>query len=412
MAGIESLNLRTLQLPNGRISRERSQSNQNLASGSGLSPSSSVAQPHTCSGSFAPTTSQLQVSPASINSFLSVSPSEGRPNLIKQFSQASSCAADSPSPVEKDGVLSSANSKAKSELSQARLNSIEVKYTTDTDTTTSELFTVDDRYKTLPEVAASHSAKTAIKDQHYLGVGTLLQSSAAPYRSKPAPNHSNSNPEFPLMTHFSMTHAERTQSYDDLYKKQQRKSPSQVDDKISPSREKINSLASQIFLSLDQNWAATLPSYATGSYQHILKDSTSSPEANPACELMQNIINVTTPLLNLNQAHIQTLMQISSACSQVNAKQEDVSYSSLNLCSMPLDSTDGETVYDSPVAYLLSLGYKLVDKPLSVIFSVPCEGHMTLTFKLIHEGMQEKNALLKVRNFARYKVLYGNLSIT
>ena len=54
-------------------------------------------------------------------------------------------------------------------------------------------------------------------------------------------------------------------------------------------------------------------------------------------------------------------------------------------------------MYDSPVAYLLNVGYRLIEKPLTVSFGLPCEGYMTLVFKLIPENGGRRNALLKVR---------------
>lgn len=392
-ATIEDLSLRTLQLQNGTINRARSQSNQNLASGGGISPSSFAAQPHMCGGSLAPTTNQL---PAPINSIMSPSSllAIERPTLIKQFSQASSCAADSPSPVERDGVSSgsSNNSKGKNSLS---LKSAEVQYTSELDADTSERFVGDDRPRTYPE-KSTHLQKKAAKDQQYLGAALH---SSLPFRSnKAAPNHSHSNPEFPLTTHISMNQTERTHSFDDLYTKKRRPPfQAQAEDKVSPSREKINSLSSHIYSSLDQNLATTLSSFTTGSYHHILKDS-SNPEANPVCEVMQKIIDVTTPLLNLNQSHIQTLMRLSGACNQSCRHREARSLSSyVSHNSSTSHFAEEESVHESPVACLLDLGYKLVEKPLTVAFGVPSEGYMTLTFRLVGESSRKKDALLKVK---------------
>ena len=385
LTGTDELAVRTLQIPNGKTSGVRSESNQNLASSSGLSPSSFAAQTHTCSGLLAPTTSQLQVAFASTNPvFSSTSSTDGRPTLIKQFSQASSCAADSPSPVERDGVLSSGgNSLGRSDSGFTRIKPVEIQCRVETD---GDLTKVSSEKKTAPLI-----------DMSFLG--TSLRSSV-PHQSKMAPSHSNSNPEFPLTAHISMSQTERTHSFDDIYEKQRqpRSSRAHAEAKVSPSREKINSLSSQIYTSLDQKWPAAL-STVTGSYHHILKGGDGNI-ANPICEVIQKIINVTTPLLHFNQAHIQTLMQLSRDYSQSNEQDENKS-----LCSYPsLNSTDlepsslieGDTVYDSPIAFLLSLGYRMVEKPLTVTFGVPCEGYMTLTFRLIDESIQNKDALLKV----------------
>ncbi len=393
--GVDEITLRTLQIPNGNMSKVRSQSNQNLASGSGFFQSSFVAQPHTCSGLSAPTTTQLQVSLAPINPVMSVSSgsmTSGRPNLMKQFSQASSSAADSPSPVERDGVLCSGGSSLGKSDSGTKPVEVQCTIETDGDLTTS-VASGNDRYKVFPEKSTK---KTPIlKDQSFLGASLK---SSVPYRSKVAPSHSNSNPEFPLTAHISMNQTERTHSFDDLYEKQSPPFRAHPEAKVSPSREKINSLSSQIYSSLDQNWATTL-SAVTGSYQHILKDSSGSPtEANPMCEVMQKIINVTTPLLHLNQAHIQTLMQLSSQSNGQDENRSLDSCPSLNSAVVaPSSLVEEETVCDSPVAYLLSLGYKMVEKPLTVMFGVPCEGYMTLTFKLVDESIQNKDAVLKVR---------------
>ena len=376
---------RTLQCPNGNISSRRSLSNQNLAS-YGFS---FAAQPHTCAGSVAPTTSQLQVT-AHINSGLSLS--SGRPNLIKQLSQASPCSADSPSPVEKDGVRpalpSSSSYKSKSNSSQTMQSSpVEVQYTKATEEVDA------DSAKQVP--GSPKNSRRCLKGKQYLDASSH---SSASYRAKVAPNHSHSNPEFPLLNQVSMSQTERTHSCDDLYSKQ-RPLPFQAqakEDEISPSREKINSLSSQIYSSLDQNWASTLTSYATGSYQHILKDGSLGSESNPVCEMMQKIIDVTTPLLKLNQVHLQTLMQLSSAFSQTSRTQFQEGSSSFASLNMPSNCVEGDDVYDSPVMHLQSLGFKLSSKPLTVAFDVPCEGYMTLTFELTSQGSQKSDTLLKV----------------
>lgn len=369
-------------LNNGNMNRIRSQSNQNLASDSGFSRSTFAAQPHTCAGLFAPTTTQLQVSFAPISPVMSISSDStgGPPSLTKQFSQASSCAADSPSPVERDGVLSCGprNSLGKAESS---MKPVEVRCRIESDDTCAA--SGNDRH-TLPQEKLTMSRT---KDQSFLG--SSLKSSL-PYRSKVAPLHSHSNPEFPLTAHLSMSQTDRTHSFDDLYEKQSR-SQLNAKAKVSPSREKINSLSSHIYSSLDQNLKAIT--------QHVLKKSGGSPtEGNPLCEVLQKIIHVTTPLLHLNQAHIQTLMHLSAACSQGSSHEFLGMYSSLNSSTVsPSSLPEEETVYDSPVAYLLSIGYKMVEKPLTVVFGVPCEGYMTLTFRLIDESIPNNSeAVLKV----------------
>ena len=320
----------TLRLPNGNMGRYRSHSNQNLASGSAFSPSSFMAKPHTCSGALALTNSQAHVTSALIGSGLSLSPAS-RPTLIKQFSQASSCAADSPSPVERDCV------KGKSkELSQSQRNSVEIQYSVESDSpgpVAPEQFPGSDRLRLSPEKSVqSKQQRTTGKREQYLGAPSQ-HSSMPPPRSKPAPSHSHSNPEFPLTAHISMDKTERTHSYDDLYSKR-RKPPCQAlaESKISPSREKINTLSSQIYSSLDQSLSVMLPSpFTSGSYQHILKDSVTTSESNPVCEVMQKIItSVNMPSLNLTPAHLQTLMDLSRACCHANMLRE-----SRSLCSYP-----------------------------------------------------------------------------
>lgn len=360
---------------NGNINRTRSQSNQNLAS-LGFS---FAAQPHTCSGSVAPTTSQLQVSPAAISSGLSLScTSSGRPTLIRQFSQASPCTADSPSPVEKDGVLPSSSSYKNKSHSSQKMTSVEVQYTTEAEPSAAKQFPGTE---VAPKAKGSCSRR-GLKDKQYLDASLH---SNAPFRTKAAPNHSHSNPEFPLLTHIAMAQTERTHSYDDLYGKR-RRPPFHVqaeDNEVSPSREKINHLSSQIYSSLDQNWAATFSSYATGSYHHhLLHDGCVGSESNPVCEVMQKIIQVTTPVLHLNRAHILTLM--SSACSTVPVDHQSLS---------SWDSTETDQVYDSPITHLLSMGYTLVDKPLTVSFGMPCEGYMTLTFELMNQSTENADVL-------------------
>lgn len=376
----------TLQIPNGTIDRVRSKSNQDLDHCSyGFSLNAVAAQPHTCNGLLAPTTSLTAAAPSNSAISLSSTSCSGRPTLIKQFSQAIPCAADSPSPVEKDGVLPSSSSRSKTSSHKPQRTSVQVKYTAAAELDTAR------QSRTSPKKLSS-SQRTVSEDKQYLDA--CLHSSI-PSRNKAAPNHSHSNPEFPLVT---VNQTERTHSYDDLYKR--RKCPpfcaQAEENQVSPSREKINSLSSQIYSSLNQNWATTLSSYTAGSYQHILKDTCTNSESNPACELMQKVISGTTQLLNLNQAHVQTLMEVSSACSQTISQQESVSMGSYPSLCLPSDCTEGEDPYDSPVSHLLSLGYKLVEKPLRVKFGVPSEGYMTLTFKLIGQSVQKKDVLLKV----------------
>lgn len=384
--------------------RVRSRSNQNLASSGGLSQNFFTAAPHvTCSGSLAFSSSPLHCAPSTMNSMLSMSSSlcSTRPTLITQLSQASSSVADSPSPVERDGLLST--NSTKSDVSLRNNNTL-------VPSKNSEL-------KPL-ELHANRVALDSRRTEHDSnGIGTQheksprLVSSAVPHYMgssahhsslslrKQQPHHSISNPEFPLTTtHISVNQADRTHSYDDLYA-QRKKPPFHPTDEVSPSREKINSLSSHICSSLDQNWAMTLSTYASsGSYQHLLEDTSLNSGSSPVCEVMQRIIKVTTPLLNFNQAHIQTLMELSSTAGSQSGHKDYVlvgAPSSLNTtCGSSF--AEVEPVHDSPMSYLNKLGYKLIDKPLTVHFGVPLEGYMTLTFKLLCENLQTNDALLKV----------------
>lgn len=385
----------TLQLPNGNMNRFRSHSNQNLASGSavgagggsgsGFSPSSFFALPHTCSGSLAPPSNQVHVSPATSSVGLSLCSSSRPPNLLKQLSQASSSAADSPSPVERDGV----KEKSK-ELGQTQRNSVQIHCPKESEPTP-DVFPVEERPRLSPEKSPHHPSKRGSKREQYLGTPPFSSSATVPLRPKVAPCHSHSNPEFPLTTsHMSMDRNDRTLSYDDLYTKQrQHPCRTQSENKVLPSREKINNLSCQIYESLDQNWQPMLAPYTSGSYQHILQESTSP---NPICEVMRRVItSVTVPPLNLSKVHLQTLMDL---CCHTNTPQNK-SYSLLH-SSMTNSFSEREKIYDSPVAYLLSLGYRIIEKPLTVSFGVPSDGYMTLIFQLEAAESGKKKALLKV----------------
>ena len=391
--GIENSTQTTLQVPNGRTG---SHSNRKLVSG-GLSVDSSIAQPHTCSGALAPSTSQFHVSPAPVNSAVSMSSTcLGRPQLIAQLSQASSCVADSPSPVERDGVWSSTGNKT--ELTPAlnassfgpstsEVQSLEPLVTLGTDTQTPKHLSMNDDRTNKPAKKTNHLQATAPhNDKHYLG--TALRSHVS-QQNKVAPYHSHSNPEFPLTTHMSVSQNDRTKSYGDLYSKNQKQPQPPVntssESKISPSRERINDLSSLIYSTFDQTWATTLSSYTT----------TACPGSNPVSEVMQKIINV-IPLLNFKQAHLQTLMELASTFNQSSGHQDSksmgLSYSSLSttICS------ESKPVHESLATHLSSMGYKLTEEPLTVTFGVPHEGHMTLTFRLVGQSPQMKTALLKV----------------
>ena len=387
--------------------RSRSRSNQNLASNGGFSQSFYNASHVTCSGSLPFSNSPLNYAPSTINSMMFVSSASScssKPTLIMQLSQASS--SDSPSPVERDCLLPTTSSSSKSDVS-SRNN------TTSVPSKRSE-------FKSLDLHANKVIGTDSTRPEHYGtnktgNVGTHVQKSPRPVSNAPhylgstpqhvnlsirkQPHHSLSNPEFPLTTTCISVNQlpDRTYSYDNLYAPR-KKPPFHPPTKVSPSREKINNLSSHICSSLDQNLAVTLSTYASGSYNHLLEDNSLSSGSSPVCEVMQKIINITTPLLKFNQDHIRTLMELSTVGSSQSVHQDymlvGTSPSSLNTCGSSF--ADVELVHDSPMQYLRTLGYKLIDKPLSVLFGIPLEGYMTLTFKLLGEDLQIKDALLKV----------------
>lgn len=381
-------------------SRSRSRSNQNLATNGGFSQSFfNTASRKTCSGSVAASTSPLHCVPSTINSMMSLSSASGssNPTLVSPLSQASS--SDSPSPVERDCLLSTNSS---SDTSSPRNNSMSLtsKHSEfkSLELHSNRVVVIDSRRLEHYGTSDSGSMGTHVQKSPGLVSTALHYLGSSPHHVNLSlhkqPHHSLSNPEFPLTTtRICVNQADRTYSHDNLYAPR-KKPPFHPPTKVSPSREKINNLSSHICSSLNQNCTATLSTYAS---QHLLEDTPLSSGSSPVCEVMQKIINITTPLLKFNQAHIQTLMS-SVGCSQ-SIHQDfllvDASPSSLNTTCVS-SFADVEPVHDSPVEYLSKLGYKLIDKPLSVQLGIPLEGYLTLMFKLLGEDLQIKDALLKV----------------
>ena len=390
----------TLLVPNLDGNRTRSRSNQNLAKSSSLSPNFLSTAPHggPCLASQAQSSSPLHSAPCTLNCTLSMPTSfcSSRPTFMTQISYASSSVADSPSPVERDGLMS-CRSVTKSEpaansnslpLKGTELKSLEISGWTGLESRRNDQqHSVNHDTCSLGSTVGK-SQRIVSKATHYPGSGTsqhfLLR--------KQQPHHSLSNPEFPLtLTRVSVNQPDRTHSYDDLYASRRKPPFHHPTNEVSPSREKINNLSSHICSSLDQNWPSSL-SYESGSYQHLLDTSSSSP----VCEVMQKVINVTIPLLNFNQAHIQTLM--SSCSGQFVDHHDDIIMGSSSMSSSG-DSTFVEVdhVHESLSNHLSKLGYKMIDKPLDVAFGVPQEGYMTLWFKLLGQDLRTEDALLKVR---------------
>lgn len=352
--------------------KTRSRSNQNLAVHSDFP---FMAHPHITSGTQAPTTTQLQVSMPS-NSL-----STGRPKLMPQLSQASSCMADSPSPVERDGGWSTSSNK--SDISLVHSTKTLLKHKSldlqETDSGEREQFCAGG--KTSPDKLAHINRK----GEHYLSTSVHNK----------APSHSHSNPEFPLLAHIRIDETDRAHSSDNIFRK--RKQPPYHALAVSLSRERINSLTSQIYSSLDQSWTTSLPPSSSGSYEHLLKHTGgSNVGTGPLSEIIQKIISIATPYPSINREEIRTLMESSTACNQTSGHldlRSKSAHSSLIIAS----DCEEEPVYRSPVTYLRSMGYMLAStKPLTIKFGVPCEGYMTLTSKLISDNHQKKDILLKV----------------
>lgn len=386
--------------------KSRSYSNQNIAASGGFSQNFLTAAPHlTCSGSLAFSTSPLHCAPSTMNSMMSMC-SSSRPTLITQLSQAGSSVADSPSPVERDGVLSTSSNTSNSDAPQrttktsatskhSELKSLDFHAHRMLDSRRTEYYATNDNSNVGTQV--EKAPRLVSNMPHYL--------SSSPHHANLSlhkqPYHSLSNPEFPLATtRICVNSAERTHSYDDLYATRKKPPFHPPSDKVSPSREKINNLSSHICSTLDQNWAETLSTCASGScHHHLLKDTSLSSGSSPVCEVMQKIINGTTPLLKFNQAHIRTLMEISSSGFNPSGHEDYVlvgAPSSMMTISCGSSFAEAAPIQDSLVSYLTRLGYKLIEKPLHVQFSIPLEGYMTLTFKILGEDLHTKDALLKV----------------
>ncbi len=381
----------TLKVPVSDCTSTRPRSNQNLAKNS--SPNFLSTAPHCgpCTAPQALSTSPLHSAPSTLNSASSMSSSFclSRPTLMTQISCASSSVAESPSPVERDGLMSmrsvatseySVNSNSKCLLKGGDFKSLDL----------------SNRICPEPRRKDHHS----LNDSSSLTVqgSKLLRtvSKATPFCSnspnlllRKQPHHSHSNPEFPLtMAHISVNQAERTHSYDDLYATRRKPPFHHPTSEVSLSREKINSLSSHICSSLDQCLPTSL-SYETGSSYSQLLD-VSSP--SPVCEVMQKVINVTTPLLNFNKAHIRTLMN-----SYSNSHLENDHFPKCSHMSITTNDSSYAEMDDEFLSQKLSrLGYKIINKPLDIACGVPQSGFVTLLFKIIGQDVQMRDAFLKV----------------
>jgi len=384
--------------------RSRSKSNQNLTHGPSMSPSFLSTAPQggsSCTAPQALSCSPLHPAPSTLNSALSTPSSfcSTRPTLMASISCASSSVADSPSPVEKDGLVSS-GSMASFESGLSSINnfahtkameqhkSLDIPSRTGLESRRNDQYSLNDCLGVMPSsklVRITSKAKP-----HSCSISQQLV-----LRNRQQPHHSLSNPEFPLTrTHVSVSQSDRMHSCDDLYASR-RKPPFQrpTNSEVSPSREKINNLSSHICSSLDQNWPSSLSSYEAGSYQHLVDTSSSSP----VCEVMQKVINVTIPLLNFNQAHIQTLMNSCSPTAHSPEQRDFYLGSSSSLTSGESDLVNAGQDPETLMYHLSKLGYKVIEKPVKAEFGAPRDGYMTLCYNVIGQDVQTNDALLKVR---------------
>ena len=398
----------------------------------GLSPSS-TAQAHTCLGTTASSASTIPLynTTSSFNS-TSVSPASSRPTLMTQLSLASACTADSPSPVERDGIGGAKNwtngscvgmhsvsllYSSQERLSNGRCDDLFVRNKT-ASTMTAEQGAISESVED-----SSSTTRSSVNDYFQFGSYPLkdvevhrtqlerLRSSSSFLQQKkysaenrsqqhtkrhPVPLYlaeSISNPEFPLTNHCSLkSSTERARSYGDLYttNSDRRDIPAlpvvkpktNLETKaISPSREKLNTISHHVCTSLEQNWCGkTMKSSLTCSGSMV------GIKLNPVYDIVQKILNEIAPSYSLSQEQMQMIIDSVSTTPTFHVTQEHETSSANS--SMNVVSLSGSAVYGSCREGLADVGYVMEEHPYNV--RLESEGYMALYFRVKRKSGHSK----------------------
>ena len=423
----------------------RTRSHHGLASGSSAVSPSSVAQPHVCIGNTAPSTAQLTMTQGdSIPTLFTVM---SRPSYISQLSIANASPANSPSPVERDG-LGPRNWTSESRNQTPTITSTGY-YLPQVTSKTSSFTTADNQSGSQTTIAPPVSfssmstaplvCTTKNTNQYSRLVDTTHTSEKSPGTenvtnptgpliSLPAQvsrhklnygKHggnfqsarkescdglkfplygSSSSPEFPLVTQRRTSpHQDRTQSYDNLYQSKKTLALAPVSAPVetqtpSPSRERINLLSHFLYSALETPKPAL-----TGD------DPT---EGNPTFDVVQKLSEDSAKSVNLSLAHLEALVSVANSEPRILNSTQGV--------SLPTSSSSVSTIpelssvhVDRPADALREVGLNVDEHPFDVRFSEPAEGYMSVIFKLrsdasrrynkhSHPSPAKKNEVLKV----------------
>ena len=415
----------------------RSHSHQNLALSPAVPPIS-TAPPHCIGLLSAAASDHLYTTPAKISysSYTSGS-SMSQPTLVSQLSIASPCAADSPSPVERDGVGRtllpySGTTSCCSSLPASKVN-------TSIATCTNEYNAVgnSDRPNTSPtkHVTRTDAPYLSTSSIHYSGSDSFIATSSNLIKDttptvyvdcgRPHPHPrthlpvtssgsslsiarsklqhrlmgSNSNPEFPILPEVvqHMNPEKRAMSSSSLYDRTVKSSVAPVEAQaISPLREKLNTLSHHVYSSFDDNFnqPATSLGYLTiYSAPKSLSDR-GSGTSHPVFNIVQKILHEMAQKLNVSADHIQAL--VNSVYS--NDSSSPTEHSGNLTKTRPHSLSDVPTsigIEPSAESVIAELNVEVGEKPLEVKFGVPAAGYMTVFYQATRKRSSPKHSGIK-----------------
>ena len=456
----------------------RSHSHQNLALSPAVPPKS-TAPPH-CIGSLTAAPSDHLYTPAKIvstsSSYTSYTGGSGgpsQPTLVSQLSIASSCAAESPSPVERDGVGRSlldgkAHNKSSGSSSvpvnscnivESSANSNRVSVNTSPPKHTSKS---DVPY---PNTSSSHyntgfpptsiSSKKEATPTVYVDSGRphpqppLQQSlwqqpshlpvtssggslSISRHHHHPSKLHhrfmgSVSNPEFSVLPEVMVNPEKRTQSSSNLYDRILKPNVAPIEAQgVSPSREKLNTLSHHVYSSYDEsvNHPTTslgyLPLY-TGPKAFPDSASCISSTSHPMFNIVQKIIGEMAPRLNLTAAHIQSIIDsVHSDDSSSTPRQDGNTSTSSSSSHSIIDVPTSIGIEPCAESVLKELDVDVDSQPFDTKLGVPSSGFMTLQYRArrkqlsgVHSRMKqtERWHILKVNTDFQAWVFHKDLFV-
>ena len=410
----------------------RTHSHQGLASGTSAVSPSSVAQPHVCIGTTAPSTAQLTMTQGdSVPNLFTVT---SRPSYISQLSIASASPANSPSPVERDGLgPRSWTSESRNQNPTTSSTSSTGYYVPQAISRMSSFTTADNhngvQTTIAPPASSSSMSTTPIVcttkngNQYSRLVDTTHTSEKspgtenvttplAPLLTLPAqlschklsfgkhggnfqPNRkessgglkfplcgSSSSPEFTLVNQRrTVPHQGRTQSYDNLYQTKKTLALAPISAPVetqtpSPSRERINLLSRFLYTALE----TPKPTRAGDD----------PAEGNPSFDIVQKLSEDSAKSVNLSLAHLEALVDVANSKPPILNSTEGVSLPSC-LSSVSTIPQLSSVQVDRPADALREAGLNVDDHPFDVRFGEPAKGYMSVIFKLRSDASRSYN---------------------